>query len=137
MKLSALLASRPTILRQAALAHTAAAWLTLQHASTRISAAGLHGWVRLRQGDSSEGEAPWVTLTSEEIRPSVLEEHFTDDDLLEIAEALAYATDSDHADLEFCIEALGETYASPLLRTLEKAGVTLDIDARFINPMLD
>lgn len=129
MKLSALLASRPTILRQAALAHTAAAWLTLQHASSRIAAAGLHGIVRLRQGDPAEDEAPWATLTSNEIRPSVLEEHFTEDDLVEIAEALSYATDTDHADHEFPIQSLAG-YATPLLHTLEKAGVTLDIDER-------
>lgn len=133
MKLSALLASRPTILRQAALAHTAAAWLTLQHASSRIAAAGLHGSVRLRQGDPAADEVPWATLTSDEIRHSVLEEHFTEDDLLEIADALAYATDMDRADIEFPIQALSG-YATPLWRTLEKAGVTLDIDARAWGP---
>jgi hypothetical protein len=134
MKLSALLASRPTILRQAALAHTAAAWLTLHHASLRIAAGGLHGCVRLLQGDPADGEVAWATLTSDDIRPSVLEEHFTEDDLIEIAEALAYATDTERADLEFRIETLGETYATPLLHSLEKAGVTLDLDERLRDP---
>lgn len=133
MKLSALLASRPTILRQAALAHTAAAWLTLQHMSARVAAAGLRGTVYLRQGDPEADEAPWATLTSDEIRPSVLEEHFTEDDLVELAEALAYATDTNHADLVFPIEALS-AFATPLLRTLEKAGVTLDIDETAFGP---
>lgn len=128
MKLSALLASRSTILRQAALAHTAAAWLTLQHASLRIAAAGLHGTVRLRQADPAEDETPWATLTSEVIRPSVLAEHFTDDDLLELAEAVAYVSDADFADVEFPIESIGETYAAPLLRSLKESGVTLDIE---------
>ncbi len=136
MKLSALLASRPTILRQAALAHTAAAWLTLQHASSRIAAAGLRGTVHLRQGDPVEDEAPWATLTSDEIRPSVLEEHFTEDDLLEIAEALAYATDANYADVVFPIETLA-AYADPLLRSLQKAGVTLDIDERAFGRVAD
>ena len=128
MKLSALLASRPTILRQAALAHIAAAWLTLHHASTRIAAAGLHGTVRLTQSDPDADEAPWAALTSEEIRSSVLEEHFTEDDLIELADAIGYATDSDRIDVEFPIETLGETYGTPLLRTLKKSGVTLDFD---------
>lgn len=136
MKLSALLASRPTILRQAALAHAAAAWLTLHHASLRIAAGGLHGHVRLRHGDNVDGEAPWTLLTSDEIRPSVLEEHFTDDDILEIAEALAYATDAERVDVTFRIESLGEVYATPLLQSLEKAGVTLDINERSIDPTL-
>jgi hypothetical protein len=127
MKLSALLASRSTILRQAALAHTAAAWLTLQHASMRIAAAGLRGTVRLRQSDPGEDESVWATLTSDEINASVLEEHFTEDDLLEIAEAVAYATDADFADAEFLIETLGETYAAPLLASLQKSGVKIDI----------
>jgi hypothetical protein len=127
MKLSALLASRSTILRQAALAHTAAAWLTLQHASMRIAAAGLRGTVRLRQSDPGEDESVWATLTSDEINASVLEEHFTEDDLLEIAEAVAYATDADFADAEFRIETLGETYAAPLLASLQKSGVKIDI----------
>lgn len=128
MKLSALLASRSTILRQAALAHTAAAWLTLQHASLRIAAAGLHGTVRLRQADPAEDDAPWATLTSDVIRPSVLAEHFTDDDILELAEAVAYVSDADFADVEFPIESIGETYATPLLRSLKESGVTLDIE---------
>lgn len=130
MKLSALLASRSTILRQAALAHAAAAWLTLHHASVRIAAAGLRGTVRLRQSDPAGDEAPWATLTSDEIRPSVLEEHFTEDDLLEIAGALAYATDTERADVEFRVETLEEAYAAPLLRSLQKAGVTVDLDER-------
>jgi hypothetical protein len=129
MKLSALLASRSTILRQAALAHTAASWLALHHASLRIAAAGLHGTVRLRQGDPAGGELPLATLTSESIRPSVLEEHFTDDDLLGLADALAYATDVERVDAEFAIESLGETHAAPLRLRLEQAGVTLDYDA--------
>lgn len=128
MKLSALLASRSTILRQAALAHTAAAWLTLQHASHRIAAAGLRGTVRLTQSDPDAEGAPWATLTSVEIRPSVLEEHFTEDDIIKIADAVGYATDSDSVDVDLLIETLGEAYATPLLRTLEKAGVTLDVD---------
>ena len=128
MKLSALLASRSTILRQAALAHTAAAWLTLQYASLRIAAAGLHGTVRLRQTDPEEDENVSATLTSDDIRTSVLEEHFTEEELQEIAEAFAYATDADYADAEFPIEKLGETYADPLLRSLKKSGVTLDIE---------
>lgn len=137
MKLSALLASRSTILRQAALAHAAAAWLTLNNASRRVALAGLHGDVRLRQTDPDEGEAPWASLTSDTIRASVLEEHFTEDDLVELAEAVAYATDSPSADVEFPIESLGDLYATPLLQTLEKAGVVIDVDESRIDSRRD
>ena len=128
MKLSALLASRPTILRQAALAHTAAAWLTLHRLSTRIAQARLAGVVHLRQDDPDSDDAPWATLTSDDIRASVLEEHFTEDDLIELADAVAYATDVSYADIEFPIESLA-AYAEPLLRMLQKAGVTVDLEA--------
>ena len=39
-----------------------------------------------------------------------------------------YATDSGQVDADFLIETLGEAYAAPLRRTLEKAGITLDVD---------
>ncbi len=126
MKLSDLIASRPLILRQAALAHTAAAWSTLQHLSDRIASAGLRGTVHLSQGDPA-GESPLPVLASDELRPSVLEEHFTEDDVFALAEALAFATDTDRLDLTFALQTLGETYAPALQQALEKAGVVLDV----------
>lgn len=130
MKLSALLASRSAILRQAALAHAADAWLTLQNLSARIAKNRLAGIVRLRRDISGPGDsADWPSLTSDTIRASVLEEHFADEDVFALAEALAYATDSELLDLSFALETLGEAYATPLLASLEKAGVTLDLDA--------
>lgn len=130
MKLSALLASRSSILRQAALAHGAAAWATLQNLSARIARNRLAGVVRLRRDIPGPRDPDaWPSLTSDTIRASVLEEHFSDEDVFALAEALAYATDVDRLDLSFPLETLGETYAAPLLASLEKAGVTLDIDA--------
>jgi hypothetical protein len=130
MKLSALLASRSAILRQAALAHTAAAWATLQNLSARIAKNRLAGVVRLRRDDPGPDDpAAWPSLSSDTIRASVLEEHFAEEDVFALAEALAYATDSDRLDISFALETLGETYAAPLLSTLEKAGVTLDLEA--------
>ena len=130
MKLSDLIASRPAILRKAALAHTAAAWATLQHYADRIAAGGLRGTVHLRQGESDDGEAPWAMLTSHELRPSVIEEHFTEDDLLALAEVLAFVTETVRVDLTFRLETLMEDHGSPLLRTLQKAGVTIDLGAQ-------
>ncbi len=128
MKLSALLASRPAILRQAALAHAAVAWSTLQKLSARIARSHLTGVVHLSR-DASARDGGWPTLSSEQMRPSVLEEHFTDADIFALAEALAFATDDERLDLTFALETLAETYAAPLLDTLEKAGVTLDLEA--------
>src|SRR5688572_10974801 len=108
MKLSALLASRPAILRQAALAHAATAWATLQKLSTRIAQNRLSGVVQLRRDPPGSGEpsSTWPTLTSDTIRASVLEEHFTDEDVFALAEALAYATDDEQLDLRFALENL-------------------------------
>ena len=43
-------------------------------------------------------------------------------------DAIGYATDSDRIDAVFPIESLGDIYETPLLRTLKKSGVTLDLD---------
>lgn len=135
MKLSDLLTSRPTILRQATLAHTATAWSTLQRLATRITAACLRGEVHISRG-APQGEAPWPSLSSSTVRASVLEEHFADEDIFALADALAYATDTEDLELTFALETLGIDYATPLLETLGKSGVILDLDTLDADPDL-
>ncbi len=125
MKLSELLAARPAILRHAALAHTAAAWETLHQLANRVAAHRLHGRVRIIRDDPATSNA-WPELTSFELKPSVLAEHFTEDDVFALAEALALATDQEQLDLAFELEDLEPIYAAPLLETLTKAGIQLD-----------
>ena len=129
MKLSALIASRSKLARQAVLAHTAEAWSTLHFFATRIAAHGLRGPVRVTQASPDEG-APWAQLSSEMLRPSVLAEHFTEEEVFDLAQALAFACDQDHADVCFELEELEDRFARPLLRTLARAGVELDVDTQ-------
>ncbi len=125
MKISKLLASRQALLRQTQLANTAYAYDTLQRFATRIANANLKGLVRLRPADPTD-DCFWASLTALEGSQSVLEEHFSDQDLIELAEVMAFANDGDFSELTFHIEDLGETYAVPLRLLLEQSGVTID-----------
>ena len=92
MKLSQLLATRKTIIRQANLANLAYAYATLTRLATRVAAARLHGLVQLRQAGSGDQEEPhWASLTALEGNQSVIEEHFDDDDLMALADAIVFA----------------------------------------------
>lgn len=125
MKLSKLLATRQALLRQTHLANLAFAYTTLQRFAQRIEVGNLRGLVRLRPADPSD-DCYWATLTALEGSQSVLEEHFADQELIEFAEAMAFATDTDFDELEFPLEDLAENFLAPLRQCLEEAGVTLD-----------
>jgi len=128
MKLSQLLATRKTIIRQANLANLAYAYATLTRLATRVAAARLHGLVQLRQAGSGDQEEPhWASLTALEGNQSVIEEHFDDDDLMALADAIVYAIGGEFSDLEFKIEELPGKYVAPIRRALEKAGIAIDL----------
>lgn len=128
MKLSELLAARPAILRHAFLAHTASAWATLHRLAERVAANRLRAQVRItRDNPTGHGQPTCPELTSFELPASVLSEHFTEDDVFALAEALALATDQEELDLTFELEELGPAYAAPLLQTLTKAGIQPDL----------
>jgi hypothetical protein len=70
-------------------------------------------------------------LTALEGSQAVIEEHFTDEDIVDLAELLAYATDSEEVDETFRLEQLGVRYLTPLRRELEQSGVVLPDAAAF------
>ncbi|PTX94586.1 hypothetical protein [Opitutus sp. ER46] len=125
MKLSKLLATRQALLRQTQLANLAYAYVTLRCFVTRIANANLHGLVRLRPADPDDG-CYWATLTALDFNQSVVEEHFGDQELIQLADAVAFATDTDFAEVEFRLEEMGDRFLQPLHETLEEAGITLD-----------
>lgn len=129
MKLSKLLASRQSILRQAHLAALAHALVTMKRLADRVQTAKLRGRVRLQPANPHE-ERYWPTLTALESNQSLLEEHFSDEDLVDLADAAVLAVESDYSELEFRIEDLPEKFVQPLRATLEEAGVALDLDIR-------
>jgi hypothetical protein len=127
MKLSQLLATRLLVNRQATLANLAYAYLTLAQFADRVDGARLRGRVRLHCGGTGD-EPGWAALTALDGSQSVIEEHFDDDEILELADAIATALDADFTDLVFPLEKLRTRFAAPLRRRLDRAGITIDLD---------
>src|SRR5688572_19122978 len=83
-KLSQLLAQRPGLLRQVRLANLAFAYQSLNDFAARIARVGLHGRVTLKPVDP-DAESYCVTLTALDTNQSLIEEHFSDEDLVLLA----------------------------------------------------
>ena len=125
MKLSSLLTQRRALLQQARLANLAFAYDRLGDFARRIASAGLTGKVRL-QTASPEVQRYWPTLTALERSQSVIEEHFNDEDLLDLADVLAYVLAENDLDLTFHLEELEGRFLAPLRYELNHAGVKID-----------
>lgn len=125
MKLSSLLAQRQALLRQTRLANLAFAYDRLGDFARRIACARLRGEVRLQQA-APGADRYWASLTALEGNQSVIEEHFTDDDLMDLGDVIAYATGDNEIDLAFRIEELADRFLAPLRGQLEQAGVAID-----------
>ena len=124
-KLSTLLARRAALLRHARLANLAFAYATLQNFATRISRARLGGRVTLKHA-APQAERYWATLTALDHSQSVIEEHFTDEDLMEMADVVSFVTGNDALDITFALEDLAEVFLVPLRVELEREGVAID-----------
>lgn len=128
MKISKLIATHHAIIQQARLANLAQAYLTLRCCVERVRRANLCGLVNLRQPDAVEGRM-WASLAALEGSQSVLEEHFCDEEIMEFADAVAFARGIDFLDIEFRLEALMTEFVIPLEAQLKQAGVDFDLDA--------
>lgn len=124
MKLSHLLNQRPELLRQVRLANLAYAYQTLREFDARVARARLRGRVTLKPVDPDQ-ERYCVTLHALEINQSLIEEHFSDEDLVLLADVLGFATGHPAHELTFHIDQLGE-FVEPLRTDLEHAGVKVD-----------
>lgn len=122
MNFHQLLHQRDALLRQARLANTAYAYRRLGEFAGRITRAGLHGVVRLDSGDDA-GERPWPGLTALDGSQAVLEEHFLDEEILELADILAFLGRDVEAGITFRLEELGGRYLPGLRQELEQAGI--------------
>jgi hypothetical protein len=127
VKISKLLDSHRVILQQARLANLAQAFLTLRRLAERVRRGRLSGPVQLRQPDAAE-ERFWASLTALEGSQSVIEEHFTDEELMEFADAAAYARDTTALDITFRIEHLDALLVQPLETELRRHGVEFDLE---------
>ena len=124
-KLSTLLSRRPALLLQARLANLAFAFATLQQLSQRIARARLSGRVRLTQAEPS-AERYWVALIALEKSQAVIEEHFTDRDLMEMADVIAFATNNDALDVTFDLQEFDAQFLKPVREELEREGIVID-----------
>lgn len=124
-RLSTLLTQRPDLLRQTRLANLAFAYATLEKFVARIARAQLHGPVILRPPRPQE-EQYWASLTALAGAQSVIEEHFADEDLLELSDVVAFATGQEMAEWMFPIEELGGRFLLPLRAELECEGIAID-----------
>ena len=127
MKISQLLATHHAIIQQARRANLAQAYATLHRFGERIRHARLRGRVNLRQPDAAEGRF-WASFTALEGNQSVLEEHFSDEEIMEFADAVAFARGIANLDITFRLEALTAEFVTPLEFALEQAGVVLDLE---------
>lgn len=125
MNLSKLLASRELVLAQARLANLAYAYSTLKSLAGVIRRGRLSGLVRLSQPNENE-ERYWASLTALSGSQAVLDEHFSDDDVAAMADAIAFVRAESGLDLTFALEELESTYVAPLETQLERAGVSFD-----------
>lgn len=125
MNISQLLEQRETLLRQARLANLAFAWVRLSRLARRIERAGLRGRVTLRPPDPDEGR-PWPTLAACDGSQAVIEEHFLDEDVLELEEVLTFLRgEGIELPSTFALDEFPRRHLGDLRQTLAGAGVAL------------
>jgi hypothetical protein len=124
-KLSTLLAQRQVVLRQARLANLAFAYRTLSQFERRITRANLGGTVMLKPA-APHAERYWPSLVALEGNQSVIEEHFSDDDVMELADVIGFISGDETAETTFRLEEIMETFLVPLRVELEREGVQID-----------
>lgn len=124
MKLSHLLSQRPDLLKQVRLANLAFAYQTLTDFAARVARANLRGRVVLQPVDPAV-ERYCPSLTALQGNQSVIEEHFSDEDLLLLADVVGFATGHPGFEITFQLDELDE-FVAPLRAELLRSGVTLD-----------
>lgn len=130
-----LLHQRDALLRQARLANAAYACQRLGEFAHRIARARLRGAVVLHAGDP-EGEQPWPGLSALEGSQAVLEEHFLDEELVELTDILVFLGEDIRTDgLTLRLEELAERFLPRLRHELEAAGVEVpDTPGTLVDP---
>ena len=125
MRLSKLLQQREVLLRQAHLANLAFAHERLGDFAARIARGRLRGPVSLKRADDDAGR-PWPTLTALLGHQSVIEEHFSDEDIIDLADVIGYALDVPEGDVVFDLAEVQARFQQPVRQALLEAGVQID-----------
>jgi len=125
MKLQHLLQQRSALLQQTRLANVAYVYAELGKFAERIARGRLRGLVTLYLADPAAQRA-WPCLVAEEGSQSVIDEHFLDKDILDLAEFLLFTgEDETRGTLCFRLEEFDQRFRPALLRELQAAGVEL------------
>jgi len=123
MKFHELLHHREELLRQARLANVAYAYQWLADFTERVSRSGLRGEVTLR-GPDPEAQRMRPELVAGDFSQAVVEEHFLEDEVAELAVVLAFLHDAVWiVELKFRLEELATRFLPKLRRELKEAGV--------------
>ena len=123
--LSMLLSRRPALLQQARLANLAFAYAALQRFAQRIARAQLRGRINVKHA-APDADRYWASLTALDASQSVIDEHFSDEDLMELADVMAFVSDTDALDLTFALDDITDRFIVPLREELEREGITID-----------
>ena len=125
MKLNQLLQQRASLLQQTRLANVAFMYAELGRFVGRIVRGNLRGQVTLYLADPSAQRA-WPILVADEGSQAVLEEHFLDKDILDLADLLMFTAGNEpRASFTFRLEEFGSRFGLALRHELEAAGVEL------------
>ena len=129
MKFLQLLHQRDALLRHARLANLAFAYHRLAEFGARIARARLHGPVTLQLTDPSV-DRHWPVLLAHGGSQSVIEEHFMDEEIGELADLLSFLHEGDGlTEFTFRLEELAGRYLPGLRGELAQAGVAPDAEA--------
>jgi hypothetical protein len=125
MNFSKLLSSRKALLRQAYLANLAFSFSTIRRLAERVGHARLGTRVLLRPTSLTDEIRP-ASLAALDGNQSVIEEHFSDEDILQLADAIEFALEGPFAEIEIKLDELALKYAAPLRAALDRAGIVVD-----------
>ncbi|HRE84460.1 MAG TPA: hypothetical protein PLN52_25685 [Opitutaceae bacterium] len=123
MKLNHLLQQRSLLLRQTRLANVAFVFTELGRFADRIARGQLRGQTTVYLADP-DAQRAWPTWVAEEGSQSVLDEHFVDQDILDLADLLIFTAAHDpQKSFTFRLEEFEARFRSALRRELQAAGV--------------
>jgi hypothetical protein len=137
MKLHHLLQQRSALLRQTRLANAAFVFAELGRFAERIARGKLRGQVTFFLADP-DNQRPWPSFVAEEGSQAVLEEHFIDRDILELADLLSFAVADDaQTSFTFRLEEFESRFRSSLREELECAGIELSAETQLTTDQTD
>lgn len=124
MNFQKLLQQRDALLQQARLANVAFAYHRLNEFTDRLARAGVDGVLTVHPANPA-AERFLPTLVAHTSNQSVIDEHFLDEDVVELADILGFLSqETDVTEFTFDLGQLEQTFLPLLRRELERSGVT-------------